>query len=57
MVPYFVFVTIYPDFKNTMLVLFKIFFCSANTNLWTTFLLLKTFFITLVTYFVDDISH
>jgi len=32
---------------------FKFFFCSANIDIWMTFLLLKTFFITLVTYSVD----
>jgi len=47
----------YPDFKNTLLFLFQILFCSANTNLWTTFFLLKKFFIRLLTYFVDDIYH
>jgi len=31
------------------------FFCSANIDIWTTFLLPKTLFITLVTYSVDDI--
>jgi len=46
-----------PRFAHQKNIFVQIFFCSANINIWTTFLLLKTSFISLVTYSVGYISH
>jgi len=37
--------------------LLQIIFCSVDSHIWITFLLSNTFFIMLVTYYIDDISH
>jgi len=36
--------------------LLQIFVCSVKINIWITFLFLKTFYITLVTYSINGIS-